>query len=250
MGDDGPVDDRRQRNIIIGVAIVIFVAATALIVAVVGGDDDEGDTTTTTSSSTSTSTTLAEITTTTVPAADLDLAVFPDLATGSRFADPGSLAKAFATTLLGFDTDVVVGDFAQGDSRSGEVELHPPGSTQVTTVQVRQITDGTWVVVGAATDSIQLDTPLATTRITSPQPLIGEASAFEGHVDVMLYVDGEDVPLATTFVTGRGDGTLGPFDGSLRFETPDDATRGVIVLSSPNGDDGTTTAAIAIRVRF
>lgn len=251
--DDGPVDDLRKRNIIIGVAIVILGAAVALVVAVLGGDDGDDDASTTTTTSapaTTTSTTLPEVTTTTVPAADLDLAAFPDLASGSRFAEPRALVKAFATSILLFDTDVVVGELAQGDNRSGEIEIHPPRSTLVTTVLVRQISDGSWVVVAATTESIRLDTPAAATRVSSPQPLLGAASAYEGHVDVMLYADGGDVPLATTFVTGRGDGQLGDFTGSLRFTAPEGATRGVLVLTSANGDDGTTIAATAIRVRF
>jgi hypothetical protein len=246
----GAVDDRRQRNIIIGVAVVILGAAVALVLAVVGGDDDDPTPTTTSTAPPSTTTTLPEATTTTVPAADLDLAAYPDLTTGSRFDDPVALVRGFATEVLGFDTDVVVGPLQQGDTRSGEVELHPPSSPVITTVAVRQISDDSWVVVAATTEPIRLDTPVAGTRIASPQPLLGAASAFEGHVDVMLYVDGQDVPVATTFVTGHGDGTLGDFSGQLRFRAPEGATRGILVLSSPNGDDGTTIAAVAIRVRF
>lgn len=245
------VDDRRQRNIIIGVAIVILAAAIALVVAVVGGDDDADTTTTTTSTTTpSTTSTLPEVTTTTVLAADLDLSVYPDLSTGSRFDDPVALVRSFATSVLGFDTGVVVGELQQGDARSGEVEIHPPSSPGITTVAVRQISDDTWVVVAATTGTIELDTPIGGTRISSPQPLLGRATAFEGHVDVMLYVDGQEAPIATSFVTGHGDGTLGDFRGQLRFTAPKGATRGFLVLSSPNGDDGTTIAAVAIRIHF
>lgn len=254
MGEDGAVDDRRKRNIIIGVAIVILGAAVALVVAVLGGDDDgaptDTSTTTTTSASSTTSTEAEATTTTTVSAADLELAVYPDLTTGSRFDEPVGLVRGFATERLGFDTDVVVGALRQGDARSGEIEVHPPGSTAITTVLVRQISNQSWVVVAAETDAIRLDTPAARTRISSPQPLLGAASAFEGQVDVTLYVDGQAAPVATTFVTGRGDGQLGDFTGRLTFTAPEGATHGVIVLSAPNGDDGTTTAAAAIRIRL
>ena len=99
-------------------------------------------------------------------------------------------------------------------SAPGSVSITPPGGTPPTTVLVRQITDGSWVVLSARTESIRLDTPIGHTRISPPQPLIGAAYAFEGRVNVMLYADGDDVPIATSFVMGRGDGVLGDFRAS------------------------------------
>jgi hypothetical protein len=242
----------RQRNVLIGVMAVIVVAAIALVLAVVGGDDDPSTTTTTSSTSTSTSTTstTTPTTSTTLAAGALDSAVYPDLAAGTPFADPAEMVRSFATQVLGFDTDVVVGKLQQGDDRSGEVAIHAPGSTAITTVPVRQISEGSWIVLGASTDSIRLDTPIAGSAISSPQPLIGAAYAFEGTVDVTLHADGEHTAIATSFVMGRGDGVLGAFNKPLSFTVPAGAKRGVLVLSSANGGDGTTVAAIAIRVRF
>jgi hypothetical protein len=216
-----------------------------------GDDDDGGDTTTTIASSTtsvtSTSTTVA--TSSTIAADDLDAAVFPDLTGTERFSDPVALARAFATGPLGFRDDVEVGSFAAGDSRSGEVEVSAVSGLP-TTVLVRQLGDGSWFVIGATTETIVLSTPANRARITPVQPLLGEASAFEGQVNVALYADGRGSPIATTFVTGRGDGVLGPFEGELDFEVPDGATHGTLVLTSPSGEDGSTIAATAIRVRF
>lgn len=244
----------RQRQVLIGVAAVTIIVAIVLAIVVIGGgDDDDPDTTTTSSTTTSstatTSTTLA-VTSTAVPAGEVGIALYPDLRTTTRFTEPRDLVEAFATQLLGFDTDVVIGELQQGDNRSGEIEIHPPGSSAITTIAVRQVQGDSWVVVAATTDSIKLTTPVSGTRISSPQPLLGAASAFEGHVDVTLFVDGDITPAATTFVTGRGDGELGDFSGQLKFTVPAGTTHGVIVLSSPNGDDGTSTAAVAIRVKF
>ena len=100
-------------------------------------------------------------------------------------------------------------------------------------VLVRQLGDGSWFVIGATTETIVLTTPANGARITSVQPLLGEASAFEGHVDVALYADGRGSPIATTFVTGRGDGVLGQFEGGLDFDVPDGATHGTLVLTEP-----------------
>lgn len=234
--------------------MLALVAVVLAAVLITGGDDDPEATTTTSSSTSSTSTsttaTTAPTTSTTLSGADLDHAVYPDLTSGTPFTDPAEMVTSFATQVLGFDTDVVVGALQQGDARSGEFAIHPKGSTAITTVPVRQISDGSWVVLGASTDSIRLDTPIAGSKISSPQPLLGAAYAFEGTVDVTLYADGQQTAIANTFVMGRGDGVLGRFDKPFPFTVPAGATRGVLVLSSANGEDGTTVAAIAIRVGY
>lgn len=218
------------------------------------GDDGDGETTTIeVPTSTSTTTTESTPTSTPPPPGDVDLAAFPDLRGGQRFTEPQSLVTAFATQVLGFDTDVVVGELQQGDSRSGEIAIQPGGAgsqTPTTTVLVRQVSDDSWVVVGATTDAIRLDEPAALVTLSSPQGLAGAALAFEGHVDVALYADGETAPIAQTFVTGGGGGELGSFTGEVEFEPPPGATHGLLVLSSAGGEDGTTWTATAIRVRF
>ena len=119
-----------------------------------------------------------------------------------------------------------------------------------TVVLVRQLEDDTWFVIGATTDSIQLATPAAGATIASPQPLIGMAYAFEGTVNVRLYVDGTQEPIAETVVTGRGDGVLGDFTGELNFDDPTGATHGVLVLTSASGEDGAPVEASVIRVEL
>lgn len=242
---DAPTN--QQRNVLIAVVAVVAAVAIALAVVVVDGGDD--DTTTTTSPSTTT-TTAAPSTTTTVPPGDLAIAAFPDLTTGARYTDPVEVARAFATELLGFRDDVVVGELQQGDSRSGEVQVHPAATSAITTVLVRQISDDSWVALGAGTDTIVLDAPLAGSKVASPEPLRGAASAYEGNVIVRLLRDGSTQPVATTFVTGRGDGTLGPFTGELTFTVPKGVSRGLLVLVAPNGEDSSTNAALAIRIGF
>ncbi len=249
------VDDPRKRNILIAVGVLVVLVAGVLIGTLVAkGGDDASDPTTSSSTTTTLATTTSSSstssteppTTTTVAPQDLAASVYPALTGGTRFDDPDALVRAFATDLLGFDTDVVV----QVSPTPGTVLLRPANGTAATEVAVRQLPDGTWIVTGATTDTIRLDSPAPGATIRSPQAVTGAATAFEGRVDVTLYVDGEDAPWATTRVTGRGDGQLGTFTGQLTFTTPPAGTRGVLVLSSPNGDDGTTVAAVAIRVTF
>jgi hypothetical protein len=247
---------QKRALLVIGALAVLLALGVGAFLAT-EDDDDEASTSTTAASSTTTTTgatTTSEASTTStapVDPADLDLAAFPELRSGVRFQEPQALVQAFATQLLGFDTDVVIGELQQGDARSGEITIAPRPGGPTTVVPVRQISDGSWVAVAADSGLIRLDAPEALTTLRSPQPLAGAATAFEGHVDVALFADGaRPTPVATTFVTGSGGGTLGDFSGELRFEAPADASHGVLVLTAGGGEDGTTQYATAIRVRF
>jgi hypothetical protein len=245
-------DNRKRLWLGLGAAATIIAVVVAALVLT---DDDEdpvssdGTSTTTESTTTSSSTTTTESTTTTtlLQEPDPDLTVFPDPTGSQRFDDPQAVARAFATDLVGF-REPVVGEFQQGDSRSGEVEVRSFVNGAPTVVLVRQLQDDHWYVIGATTDSIRLATPAAGATISSPQPLEGEAYAFEGTVQVRLFVDGVQEPIAGTFVTGRGDGVLGAFSGELEFTNGTGATHGVLVLNGESGEDGSATEAFAIRV--
>ena len=249
---DAQRSDNRKR-VMLGLGAAAAVVAIVLAALVVADDDDDPVTsegpTTTESTTTSEPTTTSESTTstTTFQSVDPDVTVFPDPTGSQRFDDPQSVARAFATDLVGF-REPIVGDFQQGDSRSGEVEVRSFAAGAPTVVIVRQLEDDHWYVLGATTDSIQLSTPAPGATISSPQELQGQAYAFEGTVHVRLFVDGVQEPIAETFVTGRGDGVLGPFSGDLTFANESDATHGVLVLNGASGEDGSATDAAAIRV--
>lgn len=246
-----PADRSRWPLVAAALVVVIAVIAAVLLLA---DDEEEVDTagsatTTTTATTPEASTTTDGSTTTFAPTVDPSSTVFPDPLTSRRFDDPRALVVAFATELLGF-ADPLVGELKQGDSRSGEIDVRAFEQGEPTTVLVRQLEDDTWFVLGAVAPSIRLDVPDAGAAVTSPLELAGAAYAFEGTVDVRLLADGTTEPIGTTFVTGRGDGVLGEFDGELTFEVPDGTEHGVLVLSSAGGEDGATIAATVIRVHF
>jgi hypothetical protein len=248
---DAQQHDNRKR-LLIGLGAAAAIAAVVVGAVVLTGDDDDpvvSEDTTTTSTTESTTTTTESTTTTTTGFQTVDPAVpvFPDPTTSQRFESPEAVALAFITDLVGF-TNPVMGEFAQGDTRSGEIEARPFADGAPTTVLVRQLEDDTWFVIGATTDSIRLATPASGDTIGSPQPLTGMAYAFEGTVDVRLYVDGTQEPVGETFVTGRGDGVLGDFEGALEFTNAGGATHGTLVLTSGGGEDGAPIAAQVIRV--
>jgi hypothetical protein len=248
---DAQRSDNRKR-LLLGLGAAAAVAAVVL-AAVVLTDDDEpavssgGTTTSSTTASTESTTTTEATTTTGFQGVDPDAPVFPDPTTSQRFDDPQQVARAFAKDLVGF-RDPVVGDFQAGDSRSGEVEVRAFAQGAPTVVLVRQLEDDAWYVIGATSDAIRLATPEPGATIASPQPLSGQAYAFEGNVLVRLFVDGVQEPIAQTNVTGRGDGVLGDFSGELEFSDDTGATHGVLILNGTSGEDGSATEAYAIRV--
>lgn len=247
--------DKPRNRALIGVSALAALLAVVLTVVVLSDDDDDvvGTEATTTSADTTTTveTTTTEGTTTTAISSVVDPAapLFPDPDTSRRFDDPVAVATVWATDVVGF-TDPVVGPFQSGDSRSGEVEVRSFAAGAPTVVLVRQLQDDTWFVIGAATDSIRIAEPAAGATISSPQTLAGAAYAFEGTVNVRLYADGVAKPIAETFVTGRGDGVLGNFSGSIEFVAPPGARFGVLLLLEASAKDGGANAVAAIRVAF
>ena len=240
---------------VIAVTAVLAALAVAGLVVYLVRDDDEAttvDTTTTASSTTSASTTTEPDTTpSTEPGAvgDTATAVWPWASTAQRFEDPVAAARSFAVDYVGF-TDPVMGEFQQGDARSGEVEVRAVPDGPVTNVFVRQLgPDESWWVLGSATANVEVDEPAALATIVSPVTLSGRARAFEGTVNVEIRADGNEEPLATDFVTGRGDGTLGPFSKDVAFPSPGSGG-GAVVFTTLSMENGQVREAGVLRVRF
>lgn len=243
-----------RNRILLGVAVAVALVALVVgVLALTDDDDPQVDTvdapTTTTTVQETTTTTEAETTTTVfAPTVDPSVPIFPDPATARRFDAPEPLVSAFVSEVVGM-TSPIVGELAAGDARSGEVEVRGFDQGAPTTVLVRQLEDDTWFVIGAGTESIQPEEPAALSRITSPQPLTGSAYAFEGTVGVRLFADGTAEPIATTFVTGRGDGVLGAYEGQIEFDTTGtDNPYGWLLYTSEGGEDGAPIQFAAVRV--
>lgn len=229
----------------------------ALVAGFVGcGDDDDEDTATDTSTSATTGPSTAVPTTTpadtststTPPALDLTTAVWPTEASGVSYDDPVAAAEGFATDFVGF-VDPVLGEFQQGDSRSGEVEVRPSADGPVTTVFVRQLdASDAWWVLGSTTANIQIESPAALEEISSPVGLRGTSTAFEATVQTELR-DDDGLTLGEGFVMGGSMGELGPFDDELAF-TPAATTSGALILSTLSMENGQVWEAAVLRVAF
>lgn len=228
---------RRGLLIIVAVAVVALVAA-GIVIATHDGEEA------------SPTTTIAPTTTaappTTVPL-DTTIAVYPTAESSVRFDNPADAARGFAVDFVGF-VDPVVGEFQQGDTQSGEIEIRPSTSGPVTTVLVRRLGESWWVL-GAATANIELQDPAALAPITSPVRLRGVSTAFEANVTVEIREDGARRPLGDGFVMGGSMGEKGPFDGTVTFAEPS-ASMGAVVLSTASMEDGRVWEAAVVRVRF
>jgi hypothetical protein len=240
-------------------------AAAAILLVVVGlvvlGDDDErgvvaDSTSTTTESTTTTSegptTTTSDGPTTTalfVPDVDPYAVAFPSPTTSRRFDSPEPAAQAYATEVLGF-TELEMGEYLAGDSRSGEVEISDRPGGQVTVILLRQMEDDTWFVLGSNNGDIVVDQPEAGGSVQSPFTTSGQALAFEGTVNVYVLAQDDAGPLGEGFVTGSGSPPAGPFEGEISFTAPAGDTPGILVYRTFSAEDGHVQQATSFPVRL
>jgi hypothetical protein len=250
-----PPARRKDRNLIIALIVLVAALAAALLFTLANDDDEDdvatGDTTSSTLAETSTSDTTEPPTSApdvpdTPSDEELATVVWPGPDSGVRYSTPEAAARGFAVQVAKF-ADPVIGEFQQGDSRSGEFEVRPTDSGPVTTVLVRQLSDDGWWVLAALTDNIVLDEPAAGDTVTSPITLTGTSDAFEGTVNVEVLDLGATSPIGEAFVTGGGNGQPGPFSGEISYQGAA-GPRGVILLFTLSAEDGRVLEASAVPV--
>ena len=183
-----------------------------------------------------------------LPAAEAATVIWPDPGGTLRYGTPEAAAVGFAEEFAGF-TDPVYGEFMQGDARSGELEVRPVEGGAVTTVLLRQLSDGRWYAIGASSSEIRLEVPMAGDRIGSPVALSGSSRAFEATVNVEVRSHGTAVPLGTGIVMGGSGADLEPFSGSIQWENPGSGG-GSLLLFESSAKDGSVWTAAAVPVGF
>jgi hypothetical protein len=247
---------------------LILVSLLASVVTMTGcGDGGSSKTNATTSTASSSSTTLVRPTsssaastvaptttpstgtTTTVPVPGAASAVWPSVASHVRYREPTIAARAFATDFLHMVAPIV-GTFAPGDARSGEVPVRASARGPSTTVLVRRLgDDGSWWILGSAAPDIRLTEPAALAAIASPVRLRGRSTAFEATVNVSIREDDSSRPLAESFVMGGANGQFGPFDAAVKFSAAT-SPYGAIVMYTISPESGHVSEATVIRVGF
>jgi hypothetical protein len=259
---DNPAPSTRGRKTVIVLLAAALVAAAVWIVFLLmqqaGAPGTPGAPETSTSPSTSATSTapspsasasdLPGTPTASLPAAEAATVVWPDPGGTLRYESPEDAAGGFAEEFARF-TDPVYGDFMQGDARSGELEVRPVEGGAVTTVLLRQLSDGRWYAIGATSSEIQLDVPPAGERIGSPAALSGSSRAFEATVNVEVRSHGSAEPLGTGIVMGGSGPDLGPFSGNIEWENPGSGD-GALLLFVSSAKDGSVWTAAAVPVGF
>jgi len=236
----------RTRRIMAGLVVLSLVA--------VGCGSKSSTDTSSTTEATQATTTVTNATTTstsgsTSTTAQSDTAVWPFATSTTRFTDPVAAARSFAESYLGFVAPVV-GDFQQGDTRSGEVVIKPDASGPSTTVLVRQLApDDSWWVLGASTPNLQLASPAALALIGSPVTITGQSTAFEATVNFEIRQNGTLTPMVADYFMGGSMGQMGPFSKTVSFAQPNVA-HGAIVLETSSAENGHIWEATVVPVTF
>lgn len=181
------------------------------------------------------------------------------------FTSPRETATAFGARYLGMVSPATLGEPTPvGGGRvevtlavtvgEGGVPLATPRPA-VTVVLMPGSADGDqgpWTVVGSTSPNIVVTAPAALDRISSPVALRGQATAFEGTIQVEVREDGmlDGSRLGAGFVTGRGDGVLGDFSGDVEFAAPTKPGGAVLFRDVSVADGIGVIGATVVRVGF
>ncbi len=174
------------------------------------------------------------------------------------FATPEEAAADFVSAVLISEGDPALGEFQQGDARSGEIEVLFAGETgdldpplQKGVLFLRQIgpTDG-WYVIAATSDGAVIDAPSALDEVPAGIVTVsGQGRGFEGTLVVSAFPPGDD---ATQFDFAIGAGgafeDLQPYSVELDLSGAADGDVVVILVHGDTGlgQDPGTFAAIPI----
>lgn len=219
---------RSIRTVVPALAVIALVAAGC-------GSDDETDTTATTST--------AETTTTTTEPAGLEQpAIWP--AADVVFTTPEAAAEDFVTQVL--DVPPVLGEFQQGDIRSGEIELLSPDADPSSRavrglLLLRQLgPDDGWFVLAVANDNASITVPESGATVAAGSLQVqGVARGFEGNVNVRAFVAGDASNVVDEQITMGGSmGTPEPISVTLDLSG---AATGDVVTILVRGGTGLET---------
>ena len=174
------------------------------------------------------------------------------------FATPEEAAADFVSNVLISEGDPALGEFQQGDARSGEIavlfagedgDLDPPMEKGL--LLLRQIgpTDG-WFVIAAVSDGATIESPSALDEVAAgPLTVSGEGRGFESTLAVSAFPPGDAAaPFDLQIGAGGAFADLEPYSVELDLSG---AAAGDVVVILVHGDTGlgndpSTFAAIPI----
>jgi hypothetical protein len=210
----------------------------AMSLASCGDDATTTPTTTPTTTTTTTTTpTTTTTTTTTTPVALEQPAVWP--AAHMVVATPEQAAADFVEQVLG--VPAVLGEFQQGDQRSGEIEVFLAGENEASATLwprailfLRQLgpADG-WFVIGAASEHVTIATPRVGDVVSAgPLTVEGMGRGFEATLVVAAFVPGNPEPLDLAVTFGGALDIAEPYRAQLDLSN---APSGVVAILTRGG---------------
>jgi hypothetical protein len=224
-------------------AAVTAVTALALLGACSDDSDDDA------APSEETSTTAAP-TTTAAPEEEPEETTTTLSPTG--FPSPEEAAEAFMATFFP-DSTATLGEFQQGDNRSGEMEVLRPneggGTANVAATLLLRLDDfDNWQVFAAVNPNVTIEEPEAGVEVRrAPLTVSGIGRGFEGTLNVRA-VDLDGVVVAETIGAGGSQAEPLPYAVELDLSDVPPVTPLVIVTSGGVGLDGDPGEFAATRV--
>jgi hypothetical protein len=158
------------------------------------------------------------------------------------FETPDGAAADFISTVFGIEP--LLGDFREGDSRSGEIEVLSPGDdddpstvspTGVLLLLRRLGSDDGWFVMAAVSDGVSITSPESTVEVAAgPLSIEGLARGHERNVVVSAFVAGAAQALDDDFMMA---GLITPEPYTVTLDLSG-ATPGDVVALLVRGDTG------------
>ena len=247
--------DRRRRRVlaVVGVAAAIVIVAGSFALL---RDDKKGQNVSTASDTPSTvapTTVPGSTTVTSAPPTSEDLGIWPPTSAASRsFDSPEAAALSFATEYLRMSDQVQVGEpvtSADGKAGSVSVEIKPFATGGPATVVDLDQTDRGWVVLGAHTQDVIVETPKAGDTANDPLTVSGQSTAFEAVINLELRPQDTGERIGEPgFTMGGANGELGPFSTTLKPPS-DKGPLVLLVYVADASGQGEISAATVLRLR-
>ena len=200
-------------------AAAVLVAAFSLVAC---GEDDGPSTTASTA--------------TAPPPAEQPNALWPSPEEARHTMTPGDVARSFAEDFIGVRRPAL-GEFQQGDSRSGEIavmrrgENGHPTQRVIATIALRQLDGKRWFVIAAFSDEVEVTEPKLLEPVSSPVRIAGEGVGHEGNVVLRLHNAFDPEPLTQKAVIA-GAIRREPFEAELTFGTPATAAGAIVARAT------------------
>ena len=144
-----------------------------------------------------------------------------------------------------------LGEFQQGDSQSGEIEVLRPneggGTANVASTLLLRLDEGGYQVIGAVSPNVTIDSPENGGHVgAAPTTVSGVGRGFEATLVATAFVDGEEI--ATAIGTGGAQAEPVPYEIELDLTTAPSGSEVVIVVAGGVGLEGDPGEFSAVRV--